>query len=105
MADACTVKATCSNEPPPPRVAPTAAINAAPLTGQQEQCGARRNSMDPVDEAEFDGFYGVTDRRKKEQTEGAKQASISRRGSSSCVVVEGHEWDSFFGGKANTKFD
>jgi len=61
--------------------------------------------MDPVDEAEFDGFYGVTDRRKQEQMEGAKQASSRRRESSSCVIVEGHEWDSFFGGKANTKFD
>ena len=41
----------------------------------------RRRSSDPVDVSEFDGFYGVTDRAKKDYESPGLMESRSRRGS------------------------
>lgn len=65
-------------------------------------------SVDPVEGAEFDVFYGVTDPKASvvcfpqpthynPVTLVLDAALRSRKFSDSSVVVEGHVWDSFFG--------
>ncbi len=58
----------------------------------------RRRSSDPVDVAEFNHFYGLTDRAKQEQT---SPDLFNRRSSSTGTEIA--QWDSLFGGQAEVK--